>query len=415
MLFSFYVYLPTIQAQPAKDTEGLFAEIRDRLYQIKLIERKSGETRSFGSGFQISADGHIATNYHVVSEWIHKPGIYRIECVDENQAVFPLILLEIDIIHDLAILQCEQLKSRHLTFRRKALKQGAKIFSCGNPYDLNMTIVEGKFSGFLKDRMYESILFSGALNPGMSGGPVVDGEGEVIGMNVSTAYNSIGFLVPVRFLEQLLGRTLKVHSESEAIFKKRIKEQLQENQNRFISDLLSSDWQLESYGDALVPRFQKFYIKGWGNTENDKQKKYNHSYSIYKISDDIFVSSSLKTSWFSVRYDWLETDQLNSIQFYNQVEKAFNGYLRGNKSNRKNHSSYKKKIVFLRHAKKDWKVALGIRDYAEYNGLYDLNFKMVSLFEKNRALLIGAHLAGVDHKNGSAFIKKLMEKIQWRN
>ena len=64
-------------SQGIPDAESLFDRFSDRLYQINLVEKTSGETFSSGSGFQVSQNGHIATNYHVIASLIHKPDNYR--------------------------------------------------------------------------------------------------------------------------------------------------------------------------------------------------------------------------------------------------------------------------------------------------------------------------------------------------
>ena len=78
----------------------------------------------------------------------------------------------------------------------------------GNPLDLGFTIIEGTYNG-LVDRTYnDRVHFSGALNPGMSGGPTVSAEGQVVGVNVATRRGGqlLSFLVPARYAAALLQR-----------------------------------------------------------------------------------------------------------------------------------------------------------------------------------------------------------------
>src|SRR5438046_9463079 len=78
----------------------------------------------------------------------------------------------------------------------------------GNPLDLGFTITEGIYNGLVEHSYNERIHFTGALNPGMSGGPAVTGEGNVIGVNVATRRGGqlVSFLVPARFAAALLQR-----------------------------------------------------------------------------------------------------------------------------------------------------------------------------------------------------------------
>src|SRR5260370_17484180 len=76
----------------------------------------------------------------------------------------------------------------------------------GNPLDLGFTIIEGTYNGLVERSYNDRVHFSGALNPGMSGGPTVNGEGLVVGINVATRRGGqlVSFLVPARFAAALL-------------------------------------------------------------------------------------------------------------------------------------------------------------------------------------------------------------------
>ncbi len=402
------------RSERIQDAQSLFDRFGDLLYQIVLVEKTSGETFSTGSGFQITGKGHIATNYHVVASLIHKPGIYQMECIDKNGTHRSPVLVNIDIINDLAIVQCDGLGDTFFELKESRLRKGARIYAMGNPYDLSMAIVDGNYNGLLEDRLYERIFFSGALNSGMSGGPAIDQWGRVVGINVSTQGNEIGFLVPVRFLIDLLAM-VKSAAGPVTDFDRRIEQQLLDNQERFMADVISAKWEIESYGDARIPKIQKNYIKGWGEKATGERKMYRRSFSGYAIPNGVYVSQGVLTGRLKVRYNWLETDQLNSVQFYNKVQKIFNAYSSPNNASSKDRSSYRKRTAFLQHAGLNWKLSIGVRKYIKYDQLYDFTLNMVSLSKTDRAIVVSAALAGVSKKNGNAFIRKFIEHIQWQN
>ena len=91
---------------------------------------------------------------------------------------------------------------------RRDLPKGERLYSMGNPLDLGFTIIEGTYNGRVEHSYNEGIHFSGALNPGMSGGPAVTAEGQVVGVNVATRRGGqlVSFLVLARFAEALLQR-----------------------------------------------------------------------------------------------------------------------------------------------------------------------------------------------------------------
>ena len=88
-----------------EQAEQLFNQLKPSLYQIKLIDKASGEKSSIGSGFQISSDGIIATNYHVISSYALHPKKYRIEYLDNQGNKGDLSLQSVDVINDLALVR----------------------------------------------------------------------------------------------------------------------------------------------------------------------------------------------------------------------------------------------------------------------------------------------------------------------
>src|SRR5205807_1245578 len=77
------------------------------------------------------------------------------------------------------------------------LPRGERLYSLGHPLGIGFTIVEGTYNGPVERSYSPRIHFTGALNPGMSGGPAVDGDGRVVGVNVSKQFGGdlVSFLV----------------------------------------------------------------------------------------------------------------------------------------------------------------------------------------------------------------------------
>ena len=161
-------------------THELFERIKGRVAQVRIIERRSGTRSSIGSAFFVSPEGHAITNYHVVSSIVHHPEDYTAELVREGKdsEAVPVRLVDVDVVHDLAVIQQDGPVQDWFTLAAKAPPQGTRLFAMGNPHDLGTTIVEGTYNGLVQDALYEKVHFSGAINPGMSGGPTVTGDGR---------------------------------------------------------------------------------------------------------------------------------------------------------------------------------------------------------------------------------------------
>ena len=172
--------------------DRVYASARPRLLQIRTLLESAGRQASLGSGFLISADGLAITNYHVVSQYALEPATYRLEYAAPDGSHGTLKLRAIDVVDDLAVVQLEALDDKlgrpFFDFNVRALDgtlpKGQRIYSMGNPLDLGFTIVDGTYNGRVERSYNERIHFSGAINPGMSGGPVVTADGEIVGVNV---------------------------------------------------------------------------------------------------------------------------------------------------------------------------------------------------------------------------------------
>jgi S1-C subfamily serine protease len=406
--------LPQAQTRP-DEANTLYQRHQSCIYQIRVIETISGKKASIGSGFRVSASGHIATNYHVVAQVIDDPDLYRLEYVDSSGRSGGLDIIDIDVVHDLAVVRKTAPEPVFLDLRSGSLAKGTRIYALGNPYDLGMTIVEGTYNGLLEKSLYEKILFSGSLNPGMSGGPVLGREGKVVGVSVSTAGNQVSFLVPVAYLQALLNRIREAGQEDKIDFHDRIEEQLYANQNQYMSRLLSAKWQIDSLGDALVPRPASGIFKCWGNTDKDDDALYGHTHSGCASSDNIYLTAGFNTGRIRYRYDWYVAKGLNRHRLYSLLESRFEDTRYPNAADKEDVTNYTCNTDFVRLGARDWKVAVCSRNYKRYPRLNDMILKMASVSEPDRALLVDIAISGVSEKMALAFVRKIMEELDWRD
>jgi Do/DeqQ family serine protease len=171
------------------------------------------EVQSLGSGVVISKDGYILTNNHVVE------GADEIRVALVSGREYTAKLVGVDPDTDLAVLKISagDLPPAVLANSSK-IRVGDLAFAIGNPFGVGQTVTMGIVSatertGFGITEYEEFIQTDAAVNPGNSGGPLIDAEGRVIGINTailsrSGGYQGIGFAVPInlaRFtMEQLI-------------------------------------------------------------------------------------------------------------------------------------------------------------------------------------------------------------------
>jgi len=416
---TFYVALTLAATSFALDitdeAKDLYIENRNSVYQVQIVNVATGKKSTIGSGFQISKDGHIATNYHVVSLAINSPESYRVEFIKSDDTVGSAKILDIDIVHDLAIIKSDSAESSFFILGNSDIEKGTKIFSMGNPHDLGMTIVEGTYNGLMKESLYKKILFSGSLNPGMSGGPAFNRNGEIIGINVSTAGNQISFLVPVEFLSELFEIAKTKSVTKNLSWDNIIERQLSKNQNDYLNKILSSEWKYLSIGKVSVPGELTSAFKCWGSTP-EVQFDLIKSADIYCSNEDsLFLSSNLWTGEMLFRYKWLYSTGLNTFRFYNIYENQFKEkYDYPNAGNKSDVTNFKCQTEFVNINGMNWKVGLCSRNYKKYRSLYDINLSMSSVGEKMEGLIVELVALGVNKTKALDFIYKFIGNIKWQ-
>src|SRR4051812_11522219 len=126
----------------------VYEQARSQLVQIRTVLKGRASQTSVGSGFLVSAQGHIITNFHVVSEAALKPDRHDLVYVTADGREAPLVILQLDVLHDLALLRAGDATGKTfdaLPFRpaSEPLAQGERIYSLGNPLDVGFAATQG--------------------------------------------------------------------------------------------------------------------------------------------------------------------------------------------------------------------------------------------------------------------------------
>ncbi len=193
-----------VTVQPAGEAlsfREIYAMVNPSVVSIRASE---GYSASTGSGFIISADGYIATNAHVVN------GLEQLSVTLYDGSVFPAEVVGADTISDLAVLKiaCEGLVPVEFGDSEE-LFVGDTVVAIGDPLGIELrgTMTDGIISAINRDlqvdgRTMTLLQTNAALNEGNSGGPLINLQGQVIGINtikLSSSYASIeglGFAIP---------------------------------------------------------------------------------------------------------------------------------------------------------------------------------------------------------------------------
>ncbi|BBM01892.1 S1C family serine protease [Microbulbifer sp. GL-2] len=410
----------------AQGYEQLYSDYRGSLYQIRLIEKSSNSKAGLGSGFQISADGLLATNYHVVAQAVSDPEKYTLEYLSTDGTKGTLELLDIDVVNDLALLRQDKPGAEYLQLATDTPKKGETVISLGNPLDLGMTLIPGTYNGIAGGSFYDRIHFSGSINPGMSGGPAINTRGQVVGINVATAGNQVSFLVPVDKLSTLLKH---FHKRDEALDLKAVTyQQLIDNQQRIIDSILQADWKRRALGEAMVVGEIVPAIKCWGNTQDDDESPIKRIDKGCTGQDVIFLSDEFNTGRVEYEFFWLEADDLLPARFYAEYEQQMSTFYPGNSAGEEDVTNFRCRQGFTSQprtgngpiskpdrSKKPLiaRTSYCVRRYKDFPDLYDIFFLSLSVDQKNRALVSHFTLSGFTQESADAFTEKFTSEIQW--
>ncbi len=398
------------------EAQKLYEKYQKAVYQIRVIDLASGKKSVIGSGFQFSPQGHVATNFHVVSEAVHAPKRFKIEFLRFDGSSGELNLKAIDVVHDLAVLQNADLGSNFLEFGSSDFPKGTRIFSMGNPHDLGMSIVEGNYNGLLEKSLYRKIHFSGSLNGGMSGGPALDYTGKVVGINVSTYGNQLSFLVPVDYLKALYERIKTITTEALPVdsWSSDIEHQLSENQSGLIDGLLSADWEMLPIGDAVVPGEMTKLFKCWGESKDEKEELYQWASLKCSSQDDVFIANDLRTGQVIYNYVWIKSKGLNLFRFYRLYETWFSQPFQFDNAREEDVKNFQCQTGFVYMDGEHWKTIVCARQYKKFPKLYDININMASVDQYKKGLLMEMVALGVTQEKSQALMRKFMRSVKWK-
>ena len=175
------------------------------------ISRKEYTSETIGSGVIINKKGYILTNYHVIDG--HEKILVRLS----DQRSYFADVIGADPETDIAIIKINSFRRfpQPIFGSSTQIKVGQWVMAIGNPYGLQGSVTVGVVSGVRRSNLgiatYENFLQTDAsINPGSSGGPLINLNGEIIALNTSSAAlgSGVGFAIPIemalRISEELI-------------------------------------------------------------------------------------------------------------------------------------------------------------------------------------------------------------------
>lgn len=453
-----------IKPVASSTAQKLYALAQNDLLQLRVLLKNGRSQSTVGSGFLIGTSNLVITNFHVVSQLALEPETYFGEYKDTQGKSGALELLAVDVQHDLAVVRINRQGTGffNLPETPTPLTQGEHLYSLGNPLDLGFTISEGTYNGLTHRGFGDQIMFTGPVNSGMSGGPNVNVNGEVAGVNVAHRRDGelVSFLVPAPYAQALLASVINtthstlpitppddgaqpttltppadtnlpldsipptnpvpapetnipaqttpaISAQPTIDFKPIIGQQLLAHQSLMIEKLLEKPLSIKILGPYSVPVRESEQVRCWGNSDAKADKTYSTDQINCAMESAIFVSDDLQTGYIAIHHQFISSTKLNPLRFAMLMGKFFSNEIRGNTKDKTLTTPHCTE-QFINNRNYTARAVLCVEAYQKFDDLY--NFKLITATsdEPLMNLQSSLELNGVSYANGQKFVTQFL-------
>ena len=407
----------------------MYEQARSQLVQIRTVLKGRASQTSVGSGFIVSREGHIITNFHVVAEAALKPERHDLVYVTADGREAPLVILQLDVLHDLALLKAVDGVAATgrtgptvaaprsfdaLAFRPEArvLAQGERIYSLGNPLDVGFAVTEGTYNGLVKRSFYPQIFFGGALSAGMSGGPALDEEGQVIGINVARRVDGeqVSFLVPASFAVALLARGRDAPPIRTAAYGI-VTDQLMLHQTTLTERFMTQGWKAATHPRYRVPVPADTFMRCWGSSEPSRTGGLDLERSDCVMDTRIFVGD-YTTGAIGVRHESYDGTKLGALRFAARYSASFRneGFTRLRAEHQTKPQCHED---FVDRNGLTLRAVICLRAYKKLPELYDLSVLVATLDQPHAGVQGRFDVQGLTFANAQKLARHYLEAYAW--
>jgi serine protease Do len=409
----------TASAPISLSARKVYEQARSQLVQIRTVLKGRASQTSVGSGFVVSREGHIVTNFHVVAEAALKPERHDLVYVTADGREAPLQILQLDVLHDLALLKAADPTRPAagfdaLAFRPDArpLSQGERIYSLGNPLDVGFAVTEGTYNGLVRRSFYPQIFFGGALSGGMSGGPALDEQGRVIGINVARRVDGeqVSFLVPATFAVALLARGRDAAPIQTAAYNI-VTDQLMLHQAELTARFIQQGWKTATHPRYRVPVPSDQFMRCWGSSDPSRTGGLDLERSDCVMDTRIYVGD-YTTGAIGLRHESYDGTKLGALRFAARYSASFR-----NESFTRLRAEYQTKPQchedYLDRAGLPLRAVVCLRAYKKLPGLYDLSVLVATLDQPQSGVQGRFDAQGLSFANAQKLAKHYLGAYAW--
>ncbi len=218
----------TLSTNDSQVPEGRFAQVAAAVADsVVTVEALSDQEGSQGSGVVVDGRGYIVTNNHVISDAANSPSQFKITVVFNDGKEVPANLVGRDPKTDLAVLKVDNVDNLRVAQFGDSdkVRVGDEVIAAGAPLGLRSTVTQGIISALHRpvplsgegsdtDTVIDAVQTDASINHGNSGGPLIDMNSHVIGINtagksLSDSASGLGFAIPVNEVKATVDALIK--------------------------------------------------------------------------------------------------------------------------------------------------------------------------------------------------------------
>jgi S1-C subfamily serine protease len=413
------VLLSTILATPTTglaqgDNSALFERTRPSVVEVVTQSRANLGLASTASGFVSHRKDWVITNYHAISDVVLEPEEYQLRITSLKEKGLKVQILAVDVVNDLAILKLDiPMEVPLLEIRETLPKIGEQGYSMGKPGSYQHSIVSGTFNGMNDESAVPNIIFSGAINGGMSGGPTLDDQGRVVGVNVASSSNDqlIGLAVPAEVLGRLIRKSTNLNPPEHAALLVDIAQQVAAfggQLERRLSLPANKVRQLGPFSVAADFSLNKPCATTKISKADDFYKRIDQ---VCTASSYLYISDENYGAEVFSRSSWIHSSTMSAQQMARLVERRLTE-LRGSQEENPPIGRWQcteqrlkgsKEVPIQLHACR--------RPLPKLPGLYDFRFRYVPLVIGQDALVVSIGMSGFDNASARAILQRNIQSL----
>ncbi len=400
--------------------QRIYERTRPLLLQVRTLLKTQDSQSSVGSGFLVDNAGHLVTNYHVVSQYALQPGRHRLvyATVDGRQGA--LQLLAFDVVHDLALLRPVDgaaLAGRGAVPLRpeaETLPRGARIYALGNPLDVGFAVAEGSYNGPVERSFLHTLFFGGSLSAGMSGGPALDDQGRLVGVNVAARRDGeqVSFLVPAAPVRALIARGTGTQPITAPAWPE-ITRQLLAHDATLSAAFIAQPWRSAGHARYAIPVPQETWMRCWGRGSPQAVRGLQFERSDCEMDSRVFVSGALLTGYLTVRHEAYDGSKLGALRFAARYSDSFRNEPVGVDDRLRTAAQCVEHTVAASADALPLKAVICLRAYKKLPGLHDLTVMAATLDDARAGVQGRFDALGVSLASAQRLAQHYLDGYAW--